>query len=262
MPGLAGALAPVLGVALDLDDGVGDFLEAVYADAHDADALLDALATFLPPSTLLPAVTAELKDKIALALSAPARDVVVRVAVAPTAEKPSTKSVSTDASTEAASSDGEGDAPPAEGTLSAELVGALAILKGLQPALSDDVVIYVLVNVCRGNMDEAAERLLEDPEAAEAMFANRQSALKQQADAERKARQRVVARFDLRPDGAAQASSRKHEDKQSGVRYLDGKVVATKGERFIVQDTRPEWDGGSRGRVKTKGKRGPGFVSG
>jgi hypothetical protein len=42
------------------------------------------------------------------------------------------------------------------------------------------------------------------------------------------------------------------------VRYLDGKVVSMKGEKFIVEKTE-EWDGGSRGRVKTKGKRGTGW---
>lgn len=43
------------------------------------------------------------------------------------------------------------------------------------------------------------------------------------------------------------------------VRYLDGQVVSMKGEKFIVEKE-AEWDGGSRGRVKTKGKRGTGWA--
>ena len=41
----------------------------------------------------------------------------------------------------------------------------------------------------------------------------------------------------------------------------EGAVVDTKGARYIVEDLTPEWDGGSRGRVKTKGKRGTGWTT-
>jgi hypothetical protein len=36
--------------------------------------------------------------------------------------------------------------------------------------------------------------------------------------------------------------------------------VSTKGEKYIVQKEGDEWDGGSKGRVYTKGKRGKGYV--
>ncbi len=42
------------------------------------------------------------------------------------------------------------------------------------------------------------------------------------------------------------------------LRYRDGVVVSTKGEKYIVEKE-PEWDGGSRGKVKSKGKRGVGW---
>lgn len=45
----------------------------------------------------------------------------------------------------------------------------------------------------------------------------------------------------------------------SQVRYRDGRVVSSRGEKFIVESTREEWDGGSRGKVMSKGKRGKGF---
>jgi hypothetical protein len=44
------------------------------------------------------------------------------------------------------------------------------------------------------------------------------------------------------------------------VRYRDDMKVSSKGERFVVEAVGKEWDGGSKGRVYTKGKRGKGFV--
>lgn len=42
------------------------------------------------------------------------------------------------------------------------------------------------------------------------------------------------------------------------VMYRDGVPVVVRGkDKFIVEDLTPQWDGGSRGRIKTKGKRGP-----
>lgn len=51
------------------------------------------------------------------------------------------------------------------------------------------------------------------------------------------------------------------EGKKGGasVRFRDGAVVTTKGEKYITEK-KDEWDGGSRGRVKAKGKRGVGWV--
>ncbi len=46
---------------------------------------------------------------------------------------------------------------------------------------------------------------------------------------------------------------------KSAVRFRDGAVVTTKGEKYITEK-KEEWDGGSKGRVKSKGKRGVGWV--
>lgn len=46
---------------------------------------------------------------------------------------------------------------------------------------------------------------------------------------------------------------------KSAVRFRDGAVVTTKGEKYITEK-KEEWDGGSRGRVKSKGKRGVGWI--
>lgn len=46
---------------------------------------------------------------------------------------------------------------------------------------------------------------------------------------------------------------------RQGVRYRDGVPVASKGEKFIIEHLGEDWDGGSRGKVSSKGKRGPGM---
>lgn len=49
------------------------------------------------------------------------------------------------------------------------------------------------------------------------------------------------------------------EDQPKKIRYHDNNIVTTKGEKYVLEK-KEEWDGGSRGKVKTKGKRGKGFV--
>lgn len=44
------------------------------------------------------------------------------------------------------------------------------------------------------------------------------------------------------------------------VRYRDGMPVANKGEKYIVQTVKEDWDGGSSGKIYTKGKRGKGVA--
>ena len=78
-------------------------------------------------------------------------------------------------------------------------------------------------------------------------------------------RARIVNRFDLVAENAS-ASAKPvawgtgFEPHSSKVRYHEGVVVATRGEKYVVEKVKPEWDGGSTGRVKTKGKRGTGWA--
>jgi len=37
-------------------------------------------------------------------------------------------------------------------------------------------------------------------------------------------------------------------------------VVTAKGEKYVTEKIGQEWDGGSKGKVVTKGKRGKGIV--
>ncbi|CAM9487333.1 unnamed protein product, partial [Chrysoparadoxa australica] len=51
------------------------------------------------------------------------------------------------------------------------------------------------------------------------------------------------------------------KDKGPKVRYRDGKIATTTGAKAIAPEKAPEWDGGSKGKVITKGKRGKGMFS-
>ncbi|KAG2445680.1 hypothetical protein HXX76_000288 [Chlamydomonas incerta] len=86
-------------------------------------------------------------------------------------------------------------------------------------------------------------------------------------------KKQILSKFDLRPVtapkdprkvakgvSAPDAFIGKEAEAQKKVRYLDGRVVSNKGEKFIIEKTGEEWDGGSRGKVYTKGKRGKGFT--
>ena len=46
----------------------------------------------------------------------------------------------------------------------------------------------------------------------------------------------------------------------SKARYRDGVIVSNSGAKYIFESAKPEWDGGSKGKVITKGKRGKGYV--
>ncbi len=37
------------------------------------------------------------------------------------------------------------------------------------------------------------------------------------------------------------------------VRYRDGRLVSTRGDKYIIENLSEDYDGGSRGKVKTKG---------
>jgi hypothetical protein len=155
------------------------------------------------------------------------------------------------------------------------------------PVCDTRALQYVLEHLCGGRVDEAALKVLDlgvdeverQFHAWDAAEAERLASLETaQAAAELKARKLMLARFDEFAVGggnsggasrAAQAREAKkqakaarkveHKERAAGkVRYLDDRVVTTRGEKFTVVSGSPEWDGGSKGKIITKGKRGPG----
>lgn len=61
------------------------------------------------------------------------------------------------------------------------------------------------------------------------------------------------------PGAPKRVMDRKERSRAPQVRYRDGQPVTSRGEKFVIETVGDEWDGGSRGKVYTKGKRGPGY---
>ncbi|KXZ47386.1 hypothetical protein GPECTOR_35g824 [Gonium pectorale] len=146
-------------------------------------------------------------------------------------------------------------------------------------AVSEDFLSYALAVKFGGDAEALAVWLLDSDKAelgaAEAAWEQLCEREERQQEELRllkeRNKQQVLQKFDLRivpePKDAKKGSKapalEAWRDKQAPkpkVRYLDGRVVSTKGEKFIIEKTGEDWDGGSRGKVFTKGKRGKGFV--
>ena len=151
---------------------------------------------------------------------------------------------------------------------------AICALRELVPDASDSACRLVLRRSA-GSVDEAAELLFSTPvEELEAAAADEEARGAQAAENERRAdaatRRRVVSRYaqvaqsegpqTFEPPRLPYAQSRKEALKGQAVRYRDGQVTTTKGGGKFIVEEKEEWDGGSRGKVNNKGKRGPGFV--
>jgi len=157
------------------------------------------------------------------------------------------------------------------------------------PDVSKDALRYVLKHHCGNRVEAAAMYVLDSgieniesqyqayKDAREKALAQQQIREEQDAEAVKKT---LMARYDeysvnAQPKAASVPQSKvkkaqrrmarleKKERDKGLTRYLDGQVVSRKGERFtVLDDGKTEWNGGSKGKVITKGKRGPGFVSG
>jgi len=153
---------------------------------------------------------------------------------------------------------------------------------GLPLAMLREVVPQASAELCARVFHEHADDveatldvlLNSDIEALQReLEASIRHAEKEAALAMKRERRRVLNRYDderdytadghgppkLAPPRLPYASSRKEAIRGPAVRYLAGEVVSYKGEKAVARQVKEEWDGGSRGRIKTKGKRGPGF---
>lgn len=125
---------------------------------------------------------------------------------------------------------------------------------------------------------EAAAWLLEVDDLAGAQRAWEEAQQREQeqrrleALEQEKAKRRIAARFGLEavPEGGGGAKRqtitawgepRGRAKGRAQQRYRDGAIVSTRGEKYVVEKTE-EWNGGSKGKIYTKGKRGPGVIAG
>ncbi|KAJ1628333.1 hypothetical protein T492DRAFT_1018820 [Pavlovales sp. CCMP2436] len=154
-------------------------------------------------------------------------------------------------------------------------VAIVAFLADTFPHILRDVVEFVLTSRCQGDQEEAVECLLQidaDELADISSILSRERARAQERESEerrveREKKRQLTARYEEVPVALGSAPPRiPYENTRGkggalGIRFRDGEVAnVTKGQKFVVEDKQPEWDGGSRGTVKTKGKRGKGTV--
>jgi len=157
------------------------------------------------------------------------------------------------------------------------------------PTMNIDAVKYVLTEVCGNRVDKAAEYIFDKGVDEVEVEYKRKLELASQAqlemaakDAAQEARvkKQLLNRFDefavdakgSKDKGSNEKQARKtvrrlkkqeqKERQEKQYRYFDGQVVSRTGQKYVSVETKPEWNGGSKGRVITKGKRGPGWVAG
>lgn len=176
-------------------------------------------------------------------------------------------------STSGTISDGVCDAQPAV----ADHAGVQQLLGLCDGAVTADFLAHLLLQQCLGDVEAAATWLLEQPDLQEsqAQWQERQAQQAQMAQEARMLKERnkqvILSRFDLQAVAVAKDPKKGKPQEQlqawsgqgecgSKVRYLDGRIVSNRGEKFIIEKQGEEWDGGSRGKVYTKGKRGKGFA--
>eukprot|EP00953_Heterococcus_sp_UTEX-ZZ885_P006103 3762-Heterococcus_DN1.PRE.2 len=149
-------------------------------------------------------------------------------------------------------------------------------LCSMMPHLSKPLVKFVLHQRCTGSSSAAAAQLLEEELVAQHTAAHTAwlEKLRKQEQSEKLSevavKERVLNKYSdqvVVPKGQAvntnaslRALTAVKSDKGPKVRYRDGHVATTNGAKMIITMVKPEWDGGSRGKVTTKGKRGKGFV--
>jgi len=157
----------------------------------------------------------------------------------------------------------------------------MALLQSLLPDLEIHARVKrdFLLNELREsnyNIQVAADKILDNPkiEADIAAWGNRQKTDRETSpihQVDPGLKKSIVSKYHLQPIPSStingKASSRmkvslyEDDEKDSSkgrVRFRENVVVSNKGEKYIVEKP-PKWDGGSRGKVKSKRKGGKGF---
>ncbi|PRW33324.1 DNA ligase 4 [Chlorella sorokiniana] len=283
-----------------VDDDAVQYLAAGLAetDEDDPDELCDSVAGFSPVfgrlappkqrqliADLLSRVAALRQEQQGDQQSAAAGRPAAKASVAAVAAEALARLGSLSVSSSAASSEREGSEDELGAPLSEAQRQALGTLRELcaLPDACDAFLAHVLAAKGGGDVEAAAVWMLEQPDwaAAQASWQVARAARREErarARAEREVSKReIVDRFQLQalPNGSSTSGKGKPPvlkawgaggsgggssgGGESKARYRDGALVSTRGEKYVFEKG-PEWDGGSRGKVYTKGKRGKGFV--
>lgn len=153
-------------------------------------------------------------------------------------------------------------------------------LSAVFPTVSSRAITFVLREEASGDVDAAIEYLLMQSDSDFTALESRALAREKQRAEEARdiAAQKkfVLDKYEYKPDLPKYNEKGELTVKpikpnvfitanpelgggQPKRRYRDSQVVTQRGEKFIVEK-REEYDGGSRGRVMPKGKRGPGWI--
>jgi len=146
------------------------------------------------------------------------------------------------------------------------------------PGVGREFLRHYLVDVHKGDLDRAAAAVLEeDIRDLEKDWLAAQQLERERKAAEQKEQARInkqlLNRFQYEPVPPAKTGAKAPKrggdlrmwepQEVSGrgqVRYHNGAIVSRRGEKYVVENLKEEWDGGSSGKVYTKGKRGKGYV--
>ena len=161
-------------------------------------------------------------------------------------------------------------------------------LSSMVPSIPKELVQHAFFHLCASNPLEAGPYLFDrmDGENLEKLVQNKKAHDKRlkeaaaiQAAENKRVKASIMKKFDgqyvtIGNDGKGSSSSSSSGAKDtstpppqpsvlgsnSKVRYLGGEVVSTKGGKVIlIKNPHDDYDGGSRGKIYTKGKRGPGY---
>ncbi|KAK9808831.1 hypothetical protein WJX72_004560 [[Myrmecia] bisecta] len=153
-------------------------------------------------------------------------------------------------------------------------------LDTLQELCPESILRPFLSHVLRERSDcdvqKAAQWLVEceDVEQRQEQWLAAQRRVQEEKEAtsraEQASRKHLLAKYMLQSYSSAAgpkksaapltAWSSDNANQQHKARYRDGKLVTTRGDKFVIEDLSTSWDGGSKGKVVTKGKRGKGYV--
>jgi len=184
------------------------------------------------------------------------------------------KEASAEVRTASASANRDACPPQDDNDLSPDDVAMLQDICG--PEAPREFVCWILRDRAGKNLLSAAEYIAEHDLSREMEFWHRQQALEEQRrlqmlEDQKVDKKRQTERFMFEAVGGGGGDKKivvrneyldkkKTKNERAGVRYLDGVPVSSKGEKYIVIKDKEEWDGGSKGKVYTKGKRGKGYV--
>ena len=161
-------------------------------------------------------------------------------------------------------------------------------LSSMVPSIPKDLVRHAFFHLCGSNPLEAGPYLFDrmDGENLQKLIAHKKAHDKRTKEAaaieeaqNKRIKSSIMKKFDghyvsMGNDGKGSNSSSNSGGKEtsipppqpcvlggtSKVRYLGSEVVSRTGEKVIViKNPSDDYDGGSRGKIFTKGKRGPGF---